>query len=149
MLKKLKNIPKGIHREENVMSSTDNYRTGETQLHKEIDLSVMDGLLALRKKGAPDPRMRIINIYIDSAPKLMTTIREAFVAADPTSLKKAAHSLKSSSMNVGANALAALCNDLERCAMDNTLDNAAELINKTEIKFASAMGALREALKDF
>jgi HPt (histidine-containing phosphotransfer) domain-containing protein len=128
------------------MNSKESNSTEDREKRKEIDLTVMDGLLALRKPGAPDPRRRIITIYIDTATKLMEAIRTGFAEADYTSLKKAAHSLKSSSMNVGAIALSDICIDLERSVMSDSLDDAGELIKNAETKFAAVMDALKEAL---
>jgi len=112
-----------------------------------IEWSVLDALLALRKPGAPDPRRRVIAIYIDSAPKLMETILASFAGSDSASLKKAAHSLKSASMNVGAKGLGNICAALERIAMEGTLYGGGELIEKAETSYKAVMASLEEALR--
>jgi HPt (histidine-containing phosphotransfer) domain-containing protein len=45
-------------------------------------------------------------------------------------LMEAAHSLKSSSANLGATQLAALCKELEQRGRDNDLQGAAELVDE-------------------
>jgi len=45
---------------------------------------------------------KIITIYLQTTPKLLQDLREAVAASDAQAMRKAAHSLKSSSANVGA-----------------------------------------------
>jgi HPt (histidine-containing phosphotransfer) domain-containing protein len=129
------------------MTSSENPGIGDQRDQGEVDLSVLDALLALRKPGAPDPRRRVITIYMDSAPKLMEAIRKAFAASDETSLKKAAHSLKSASMNVGAKGLGAICADLEGLAMAVSLDDAGGLIQRAETSYKEVIASMEEALR--
>jgi HPt (histidine-containing phosphotransfer) domain-containing protein len=129
------------------MSSSENPGKADQRDQGEVDLSVLDALLALRKPGAPDPRRRIIAIYMDSAPKLMDAIMAALAASDSTSLKEAAHSLKSASMNVGAKAFGAICADLERIATAGSLDDAGGLAEKAETSFKAVMASLEGALR--
>ena len=112
-----------------------------------IEWSVLDALLAFKKPGAPDPRRRVIAIYLDSAPKLMETILASFAGSDSASLKKAAHSLKSASMNVGANGLGNICAALERIPMEGPLDGGGELIENAETSYKAVMASLEEALR--
>lgn len=54
-----------------------------------------------------------IEIYIETAPQLLTSISEAVNNADPLALRQAAHSLKSISGTLGAFQLFELCEELE------------------------------------
>jgi two-component system, sensor histidine kinase len=128
------------------MTSEEAIKAGESTTSNEIDLSVLDGLLALSKPGSPDPRKRIIAIYIDSSAKLMEAIRSAFTASDPSVLKKAAHSLKSSSMNVGAIGLGTICSDLELLAKTGPLDEAGGLLERAETSYKAVIASMEEAL---
>jgi HPt (histidine-containing phosphotransfer) domain-containing protein len=114
---------------------------------QDIDLTVLDFLLSLKKPGAPDPRKRIIAIYLESAPKLMDSIRGAFAASDSGSLRKAAHSLKSSSYNVGANGLGSICGELEQLAKAGPLDDEGGLMDRAETSFKAVIASLEEALR--
>jgi HPt (histidine-containing phosphotransfer) domain-containing protein len=88
----------------------------------------------------------LIKIYLDSSPDLMEKIRVAVAASDGPSLTKAAHSLKSSSKNVGANKFAALCADLEQVGRDYAMEKAASLLGKTEEQFSSVLYTFRKTL---
>ncbi|HOL64492.1 MAG TPA: response regulator, partial [Accumulibacter sp.] len=71
---------------------------------------------------------RVIAAYVDDAPKRLTQIQSAVQEGDADGLRKAAHGMKSSSANVGAEALAALCKELELIGRAGTVDGADELL---------------------
>jgi HPt (histidine-containing phosphotransfer) domain-containing protein len=78
---------------------------------------------------------------------LMEAIKTAISAADGTLLTKAAHSLKSSSMNVGAGGLGSLCAELERTGKAGSNEEAKNLVDRVEIQYAAAIAALKDALQ--
>jgi HPt (histidine-containing phosphotransfer) domain-containing protein len=129
------------------MTSTDDPGNGDSMKNGVIDWSVLEDYLAFRKPGRPDPRRRIISIYLDSAPALMEAIKTAISGADGTLLSKSAHSLKSSSMNVGAGGLGSLCAELERTGRVGAIDEAKNLAERLETQYAAVTAALRDALQ--
>jgi HPt (histidine-containing phosphotransfer) domain-containing protein len=113
-----------------------------------IEWNVLDQFLAFRKPGGPDPRRRIITIYLDSTPMLLESIKTAICALDWPSLCKAAHSLKSSSMNVGAGELGSICAELERAGKTSSIiDEAKNIVDRLETQFAAVTAALQDALQ--
>ena len=56
---------------------------------------------------------KVLHLYLTSAPQLLNTMRDALACCDALALQQAAHSLKSSSANVGALQLAAFCKEME------------------------------------
>ena len=129
------------------MTSIADPGNGNSMKKSVIEWSVLDEFLAFRKPGGPDPRRRIITIYLDSAPMLMEAMKTAISAEDGTSLTKAAHSLKSSSMNVGAKGLGSLCAELERTGKAGFIEEAKNLVDRVEIQYAAAIAALKDALQ--
>ncbi len=85
---------------------------------------------------------RIIQRYLSYAPELLDGLRRAIGQSDADALKHAAHALKSSSHNVGAQTLATQCQDLELMGRTSQLDDATERLAQLEIEF----GAVCEAL---
>ena len=75
-----------------------------------LDLAVIDGF---REAGAPDFTRRLIDQFIDEACACVRTLKEAAGRADGPALKASAHSLKGSSMIMGAARLAGLCAQVE------------------------------------
>ncbi|HEY5456999.1 MAG TPA: response regulator [Acidothermaceae bacterium] len=63
---------------------------------------------------------------------------------DTRALERAAHTLRGSSANVGATALAAVCAQIETLARISQLDDAADLIQRFDTEFARARDALTQ-----
>ncbi len=78
--------------------------------------------------------------YEEAAGKSLTEAREATVMGSVERVRKAAHGLKSSSANLGALTLAALCKDLEHKAHAGVLDPA--LLGDIENEYARVCMAL-------
>jgi len=81
-----------------------------------FDRSALDNIRALDASGASAVLERVIAIYLKSAPQLVHAMHDAEQAGDALELGKAAHSLKSSSLNVGATRLGTLCREIEAAA---------------------------------
>ncbi len=78
-----------------------------------VDLSALKELKALQHQGVPDLLEQVIKTYIETAPALLEQIGQGINRGDGKLLCQSAHSLKSSSGNLGAWTLATLCKDLE------------------------------------
>ncbi len=128
--------------------SNGNQFPGDQQEGVVIDWSQLDALLALRKPGGPDPRVRLMTLYLTSSPELMDGIRAAVAASDGPSLAKAAHSLKSSSLNLGAMGLGASCAELEQIGKANALQDAHAVLEKAERDFVAVCAAFSEAMRE-
>lgn len=80
-------------------------------------------------------RIRLLDAFLSSAPQLMKDLRVAVAGSDTAAIAKAAHSLKSSSMNMGATSLGNLCSHLERHGREACLDRATGLLAEAEDEF--------------
>jgi HPt (histidine-containing phosphotransfer) domain-containing protein len=90
---------------------------------------------------------KLITIYLSSAPAFQMRIEHAIQAADSDALVKAAHTLKSSASNVGAELLADICRQLEEYGDKNQLSSAAELLEEMQNESRRVITALEELLK--
>ncbi len=81
--------------------------------HAAIDRGTLENLRALQHQGKPDLLARVISIYLEDSLRLLEALRQALSRGDEKELKRQAHSLKSSSANVGALRLAGFCRELE------------------------------------
>jgi HPt (histidine-containing phosphotransfer) domain-containing protein len=68
-------------------------------------------------------------------------------AQDADAIRQAAHSLKSSSANLGAVQLADLCKTLELCGREKQLQDSAALLSETENQYEKVKAALALELK--
>src|SRR5690606_35749966 len=97
-----------------------------------IERAALDGIRALQREGAPSIVARVVELYLADSARLLATLRQAAEAADAEGLRRAAHTLKSSSANVGALQLAAHCGTLEAAARQGTLAAANDQILRIE-----------------
>ncbi|MDD2336800.1 MAG: Hpt domain-containing protein [Geobacteraceae bacterium] len=129
------------------MTDQDLPQTSDTH-HAMIDWSVLEAFLAFRRQGGPDPRIRLINVFLTSSPALLGAIRAALQSSDAASLSKAAHSMKSGSLNMGAVGLGGLCAALEKIGRNGTTDKAGELFAKVEREYAAVEAAFSKIVSE-
>jgi CheY-like chemotaxis protein/HPt (histidine-containing phosphotransfer) domain-containing protein len=111
-----------------------------------IDKSALDSIKAVQQPGKPDLVEKVINLYLNDAQSLCHTIHEAVGKGDPQALSKAAHSLKSSSANVGAVKLAGLCKELEILGRGNTIGNAEVIVNQMDAEYKRVIASLSQTI---
>lgn len=107
-----------------------------------LDQGAIARIQALQRDGSPPVLERVIGIYLDAAPKLIAEIRTAVEKRDALRLQRAAHSLKSSSANLGAQKLSELCKELENMGRLAKLEGAALKLDVLEFEFDAVRNAL-------
>jgi len=93
---------------------------------------------------------KLIATYLDNSAKLIGTLEEALAAHDATRVFQAAHTLKSSSANIGAMRLSNLCMELEAAGRAGRLEGLAVGIDAARQEFDVAsvfLRRLREGLQ--
>ncbi len=110
-----------------VLNSQNKYEVNNLELKTPIPSQ------ALASKSAIDPKVlqsfremvgedgkaflvEMIDCYLEDTPKLLKEINQAIIAANAPNLRRAAHTLKSSSITLGAKNLANLCQEIEAIA---------------------------------
>ena len=91
---------------------------------------------------------RLIDTYLASAAKLIAEGDEALAADDGARLRRAAHTLKSSSANLGAAELARRCAAVEQMAREQRLVEARGEWPAVVAEFQRVKRALRELGKE-
>ena len=84
----------------------------------------------------------LVDTYLEDATTQLEAMRRAAAAGDAGAVVRPAHSLKSSSANVGATALAELCRSLEAEAGSGAIADAVGRVSACE----EALAAVRSAL---
>ncbi len=84
----------------------------------------------------------LIEGFYKDADRLLGQARQGLEQGDADELRRAAHSLKSTSATFGAVALSAVARQLECLARDGRLEGAAGQITRAEAEFARARTAL-------
>ncbi len=112
-----------------------------------VDQSVLDGIRALQKPGAPDILGRVIENYLKTAPELLRNLRSAVTAGGPEEIRKTSHTLKSGSANLGAVALSERCKELELKGRSGDIGDAPFMLEEIESEYEKVREALQERLQ--
>jgi CheY-like chemotaxis protein/HPt (histidine-containing phosphotransfer) domain-containing protein len=92
-----------------------------------LDEQVLKDLESFSDDEHPDFLQTVIIQFLEDQTKHVAAVEAAIAEKDPLALRKAAHSLKGSSLNVGARALASSAMELEKLGTAGTLDGVEEL----------------------
>ena len=94
-----------------------------------------------------DELVTLVDAYLRDGDTRLRSLREAADRGDATEVGKLAHSLKSSSANLGAMPLANRARQVEEAARNGTLANPADSVAALERLYANAAAALRQRYK--
>lgn len=115
----------------------DDSRVG-SQPQPVLDRDVLDELHAV----IGDAAIQIVSVFLDDAPAMVQQLQQAAQSGDEPRLQAVAHSLKSSSANVGALSLSAVAQRIEREARGGSLQRPAVAVALLVAEFARARVAL-------
>lgn len=90
----------------------------------------------------PDLLGQIVQLYLESAPALLAQLAAGLAAADLDSIGNAAHSLKSSSANLGAIELSKMCGKLEAAARAGAIGADVPSLSAIEAEYQQVRAAL-------
>jgi two-component system sensor histidine kinase/response regulator len=114
---------------------------------EQINRQALNNIRALSATNGNALLERVLQAYLEDTPTHLHTIRQAIANGNTSQMRKAAHSLKSSSANVGADALAQRCKELEQLGRNDTTAGAAVLLAEMERSFQAARQALGAILE--
>ncbi|MEO5932701.1 MAG: response regulator, partial [Duganella sp.] len=112
-----------------------------------INRQALENIRALSTGNGEALLERVLHAYLEDTPTHLRTLRSAIDSGGTVQMRKAAHSLKSSSANVGAYALAQRCKEMEQLGRNDTTAGAAALLDDMERSFQAvrqALGAILE-----
>ena len=117
-------------------------RTSEQQA-AELDTKALASIRALQREGQPNILETVTNLYVEHSPAIIDGLLDAATRLDAKSVNEAAHTLKSSSANVGATKLAELCRRVELKANRGDLKDIEPLLADVKTGFNSVCVALQ------
>jgi len=112
-----------------------------------LDPTVIASLRQLTPPGEPDVLQEVLQLFLDDVPARIARLRGAWETGNAPEVQRAAHSLKGSAGNIGANALLAVCRDLDEQSRAGDLSNAAALVASLEAEFGRVEAEIRELIK--
>jgi len=111
-----------------------------------ITRSYLANIAALQRPGRPSLLVKVISTYFQSSSELLKELQQAIEQADAEGIRKAGHSLKSSSANLGARQLAALSKELEEAGRTHSLEKTRLLLNQIKSEHGRVVAALQAEL---
>jgi HPt (histidine-containing phosphotransfer) domain-containing protein len=100
----------------------------------------------LTPPGEPDVLTEVLELFLQDVPRRIARLRASCAAGDAAELHKTAHSLKGSAGNVGAQALLAICRQLDDQGRAGDLTEAKQLVDALDAEFARVEVAIRQLL---
>ncbi len=123
--------------------------------HKEAEITLTGNAIEkkywqvirdLQRPEQPDILHKLINIYLDNTPDMIEHLSHAALEKDSIAFAETAHTIKSSSKNIGAIRLAQLCDACE-CDSDNKhQDRAYALIDEIKQEYRLVEAELKAEL---
>ncbi|WP_312510693.1 response regulator [Massilia sp.] len=112
-----------------------------------VNRNALDNIRALSRDSGDALVHKVVTAYMGDTPRHLHALRQALGGMDPESVRRVAHSLKSSSANIGAARLATLCRELEQLGRAGSVDGAAPLLYDMEREFVSVRQSLHALLE--
>jgi CheY-like chemotaxis protein len=107
-----------------------------------LEPAALRGLRTLEEQSGPDLVAGVVDVYLESSAALERELREAAAEGAPQRLARAAHKLKSSSAQLGAQRLASLCKELEALGRAGTCEGASGIVTRLQAELEQVREAL-------
>lgn len=111
-----------------------------------LDQRVLGELRGQDEDGDPELLQRVIGIYIQDSPADISRLAKAVADRDASQVALSAHSLKSSSANIGATLLSQHCAALEAAGRGGNLELAPNLLAQITAEHRAVQNALNAEL---
>ena len=100
-----------------------------------LDPAVIETLRQLTPPGEPDVLQEILRMFLAEVPPRIDRLRNAWAAGNIEEVHRAAHSLKGSAGNIGAQRLLAVCRQLDEKGRSGDLAGSAPLVDALDLEF--------------
>jgi HPt (histidine-containing phosphotransfer) domain-containing protein len=108
-----------------------------------LDERILKELRDLGGEDDPGLLSELIDIFLQDAPQRMSEISNGLKSGDLKIVERAAHTLKSSSANIGALGLSSICRQMEQIARERKSDGIQALVNESQQLMKDVDSALR------
>ncbi len=98
--------------------------------------------------GDEEFMVELIDIFLDDSPAQIRVLRDAIEGREGEAAASAAHRLKGSSGNLGADSLAALCQRVEESGRENRVEEMPGLLKDIEREFSRVKKCLSAVRQD-
>ena len=110
-----------------------------------VDPAALQALAELEQNESSDLLEELVDAYLSSSTQLSAQLRDSIAAGDAKSMSVAAHTLKSSSAQIGAMRLSALSKQIESLGRAGSIDGARDLLGELSTELESVHEELAAA----
>lgn len=107
-----------------------------------LDMNVVQALRDLGGDDDPNLFDEVVELFLTDTKKNVDKLVAALDGRDAPALHRVAHTMKSSSANVGAMHLSKLCFEIEKLGRAGTCDGAQSLVDEARRHFEEVSAAL-------
>jgi HPt (histidine-containing phosphotransfer) domain-containing protein len=118
-------------------------------MHQVLDMSVVEELLSFSDDGDPELLLDLIQMFLEDGPSKVAAVQEGLAAGDFDKAERAAHSLKGSSGNLGAQMLQQVCEEMQVATRQHRLEESRRLVSQLGERFVEAERALKGVLANY
>lgn len=111
-----------------------------------LNSDAIQALRDLSPDGDAGILQELVTIYLNDTPKQMAQLEEALARQDAPLAARAAHTIKGSSSNFGAEEFSRLANQIEAYGKSNNLPAAAAALPEFKASFAKVAGAMQQLI---
>ena len=111
-----------------------------------LDPAVVESLRRLTPPGEPDVLTEILTVFLSEVPRRIDRLKASWRAGQSTDVQRAAHSLKGSSGNIGADALYEVCRAIDERAKAGEL-RLDELISALDREYGKVETEIKRLLQ--
>ena len=109
-----------------------------------INPEAIQALRELSPEGDGEFLKELIGIFLEDTPKHLAQLEEALARQDAVVATRAAHTIKGSSGNFGAEGFARLAREIESAGKDGNFPAAAALVPEFKRQFEKVAAALKQ-----
>jgi PAS domain S-box-containing protein len=137
-------LAEGPPEPESALPAAESVATATPEARPTIDLTVIEVIRDMERRGASRLLERLVATYATTAARLVAQAAYALKSGDSASLQHAAHTLKSSSANLGAIELSRRFGALELHARAGALEAARTEWGATQLEYERVVQALQD-----
>jgi HPt (histidine-containing phosphotransfer) domain-containing protein len=112
-----------------------------------LDPAVIETLRQLTPAGEPDVLSEVLQLFLQEVPPRIDRLRIAWQAGNIQEVHRAAHSLKGSAGNIGAQRLLKVCRQLDDRERPTDAAATAALVGALDVEFGMVEQEIRRLLQ--
>ncbi|HEX8029997.1 MAG TPA: Hpt domain-containing protein [Vicinamibacterales bacterium] len=111
-----------------------------------LNPAVLETLRQLTPPGEPDVLNEVLTIFLQEVPPRIERLRTSWASGNIQEMQRAAHSLKGSAGNIGAQALHELCRQIDDKGRSGDLSGLPGLIDTLTAEFGKVEGEIHRLM---